>query len=348
MRRVSGASNVALDLAEPTCFALDYDPAMDRVLLARIDSDVIAQSSFLDGRTPLSSGPAQSVSVADCIPKQHAPAMLFHTAFCGSTLLARALQAPPAVMSLREPSALLALAMASLKPDIVPPAQVERAARVVLGLLGRPWVVGGRVLIKPTNQVNRILPLLLRISPQSRVLLLHSSLEQFLMSCLKKLPAAEQQVRWMAQALLPGTQLALRLDIPLTHPFNLVESAVLTWYAQMEIYALALSADPDNRLCSIDIDTLLAAPTRSVAAAADHLRLPAAHEGLEARVIETFSRNAKAQDRAFDSTQRERENALMQQRYGDVIQQAMQWAERVIAPAATLPSMWKPLLSLMP
>lgn len=336
------------DHDNPAYFPLDYRPADDSLAFLPLSQDLIAQASFLDRRLPLSFADARPISVARCPLLDNAPALLFHTAFCGSTLLARALQAPPAVMSLREPSALLALAMASLKPDIVPPAQVERAARVVLGLLGRPWVDGGRVLIKPTNQVNRILPLLLRVSPQSRVLLLHSSLEQFLMSCLKKLPAAEQQVRWMAQALLPGTQLAQRLGIPLTHPFNLVESAVLTWHAQMEIYARALSADTDDRLRSIDIDTLLAAPTRSVAAAADHLYLPGAHDGLEARVIDAFSRNAKAQDRAFDSAQRERENALMQQRYGDVIQQAMQWAERVIAPAATLPSMWKPLLSLMP
>src|SRR3546814_8461928 len=68
--------------------------------------------------------------------------------------------------------------MASLHPDAVPPARVERAAGVVLGLLGRPWAAQGRVLIKPTNQVNRILPLLLRVSPQSRVLLLHSRSEE--------------------------------------------------------------------------------------------------------------------------------------------------------------------------
>src|SRR3546814_18610828 len=121
--------------------------------------------------------------------------------------------------------------MASLHPDAVPPARVERAAGVVLGLLGRPWAAQGRVLIKPTNQANRILPLLLRVSPQSRVLLLHSSLEQFIVSCLQKPPAAEQQVRWMALALLPATPFALRLVIPLQHPFNLIESSFFTLFA---------------------------------------------------------------------------------------------------------------------
>src|SRR3546814_479353 len=147
----------------------------------------------------------------------------------------------------------------------------------------------------------------------------------------------------MAQALLPGTQLAQRLGIPLTHPFNLIESAVLTWFAQMEIYATVLNADRDDRLRSLSIDAMLAQPAHVVAAAADWLQLPAAHDGLTARVTETFSRNAKAQDRTFDARQREQENALMQQRHGDVIHNAMQWAEQTIAPAATVPQAWKPL-----
>lgn len=343
MSHVSELPITAPDLDDPAWFPVDYDPASDRLSLIRTRADVIAAASFVDGRTPLSDHAGHSIAVADCDPGQHAPALLFHTAFCGSTLLARALQAPPMVMSLREPSALLALAMASLRPGAFPPAQIERAAGVILGLLGRPWAERGRVAIKPTNQVNRILPLLLQVSPQSRVLLLHSSLEQFIVSCLKKLPAAEQQVRWMAQALLPGTQLAQRLGIPLTHPFNLVESAVLTWFAQMEIYATALNADSDDRLRSVSIDTMLAQPAPVVAAAADWLQLPGAHAGLAARVSETFARNAKAQGQAFDSSQRDQENAVMRQRYGDVIRKAMQWAEQTIAPAALVPVTWKPL-----
>lgn len=339
-----GATPVRLIFDDSAYFPVDYLPASDSLAFLPMASDMIAQASFIDRRLPLSFADAQPVLVSRCPLLDCAPALLFHNAFCGSTLLARALQAPPAVMSLREPSALLALAMANLKPEVFAPAQIERAARVVLGLLGRPWAANGQVLIKPTNQVNRILPLLLRVSPQSRVLLLHSSLEQFLLSCLKKLPAAEQQIRWMAQALLPGTLLAQRLGIPLTHPFNLVEAAVLTWFAQMEIYALALNADRDDHLRSIDIDTLLAQPVRAVSAAALHLHLPAALDGLEVRVIENFSRNAKAQDRAFDSSQRDNENALMRQRYSDIIQRALQWAEQAIAPAAMMPSWWKPLL----
>jgi hypothetical protein len=337
-------ANAATDLSDPTCFPVAYDPQRGTVALQRIDLDAIGRASFLDGRTPLSSEPVWSLPVVDCPPARHAPALLFHTAFCGSTLLARALHAPPAAVSLKEPGVMLAIAMATLQPDRHPPASTESAARAILGLLARPWQPDGRVLVKPTNQVNRIVPMLLQASPGSRALLLYSSLEQFLLSCCKKLPAAETLVRWMAQALLPGTQLAQRLGVPMSHPFNLVEAAVLTWYAQMEIYAMALAQDDDGRLRSLDIDVMLAEPQAAVAAAADWLQLPGAHEGLEARVAATFSRNAKSQERAFDAGQRDTENALVREHFGPLVRQALQWADDAIAPVATLPSRWQPLL----
>src|SRR3546814_12479578 len=88
---------------------------------------------------------------------------------------------------------------------------------------------------------------------------------------------------------------------------------------------------------------MLDQPAHGVAAAADGWQLPAAHDGLATRVTETFSRNAQAQDRTFDARQREQENALLHQRHGDVIHNAMPWAEQTIAPAATLPQAWPPL-----
>src|SRR3546814_11511540 len=112
----------------------------------------------------------------------------------------------------------------------------------------------------------------------------------------------------MAQALLPGTQLAQRLGIPLTHPFNLIESAVLTWFAQMEIYATVLNADRDDRLRSLSIDAMHAQPAHVVAAAADWFQLPAAHDGRATRVPEPFSLNPQPPDRTFHARHPDQEN----------------------------------------
>src|SRR5690606_3216228 len=117
---------------------------------------------------------------------------------------------------------------------------IDARLATVLALLGRSWTPGGRVLIKPTNQVNSLIGRILALQPDSAAILLYSSLEQFVVSCFEKLPLAETRIRWMAQHLLVGSELSARFGISPRHPFSLPEACVFTWYAQMERYAKAL------------------------------------------------------------------------------------------------------------
>lgn len=337
----------APDPSDPRWFPVGYAAETQTLSLLKVDLDCIGRSSFLDRRMQAdwsAALPVPLAALAESAAVDRAPALLFHTAFCGSTLLARALHAPPLAVSLKEPSALLDLCGASLPNRRVPPERIERAGRALLGLLGRPWTAGGRVLIKPTNQVNRLLPLLLRLSPRSRAVLLYSGLEQFLVSCCKKLPEAETKLRWMAQMLLPDSRLGARLGIPSDHPFNFVESSVLTWHLQMERYALALAADGADRLRTLSVDALLAEPEASVRQAARWLELPGALDGLSERVQATFSRDAKHPEREYGQSDRENESQVVRQQHAALIEFALRWAAAAIEPAACLPADWKPLL----
>jgi hypothetical protein len=210
-------------------------------------------------------------------------------------------------------------------------------------LLGRPWATNGRVLIKPTNAVNRLLQRLLGATPSSSALLLYGSLEDFLMSCVKKLPRAEQPLRWMAQYLLPGTTLERALGIPPGHVLNFVESCVLIWHAQMEIYAAALAADVSDRLRSLDMSILLESPEVTVEACAKWLGLDAA-AGRTERVHDVFSRDSKQIDTRYGPDRRARERSDILERHGDLIRAALAWSRQSVAPHARLPTDWKPLL----
>lgn len=337
----------APDLSDPCWFPIGFAAENGTLSLLKVDLDCIGRSSFLDRRMQAdwnAALPTPLAALAESTAVDHAPALLFHTAFCGSTLLARALHAPPLAVSLKEPSALLDLCGASLPDRRQPPERIEQAGRVLLGLLGRPWAEAGRVLIKPTNQVNRLLPLLLRLSPRSRSVLLYSGLEQFLVSCCKKLPEAETKLRWMAQMLLPDSRLGARLGIPSDRPFNFVESCVLTWYLQVERYALALAADGGDRLRTLSLDALLAEPEVAVRQAALWLDLPAALERLSGRVRETFSRDSKHPELEYGLEQRERETLIVRQHHAALIEPALRWAATAIESGALLPADWKPLL----
>ena len=336
------------DFDDPRCLLLGYEADGDVYRFAWVDLDEIGAAPFLDQR--MAEAWQRSFLIAGANLPQIAMsrgAWLFHTAFCGSTLLARALHAPPRNVSLKEPSALYDLAHASTRYTLDTSAGPGSPLHRSIALLMRPWIPEGTVLVKPTNAVNRLMDDLLAATPESRAILLHGSLEDFLLSCLKKLPAAETPMRWMMQHLLPGTQLERRLGIPAEHRFNFVECCVLTWHAQIERYAQALLADRDDRLRTLDMGTMLADPHAAIAACDAWLRLQGAPDprGRQERVDAVFSRDAKQADKAYGPDLRESERSDLRQRYDRILKAALGWAATQVAPHARLPTDWKPLLS---
>lgn len=332
------------DLTDPRWFPADYLPGSDRWRMLRLELDALAEASFLDDRLQASGAPEALIEAAgiDAPMPAQSPAFVFHTAFCGSTLLARALHSPPHAVAFKEPLALLTLAIAAAAAsDADGQRRIDARLATVLALLGRGWSPTGRTLIKPTNQVNSLIGRILALQPGSRAILLHSSLEQFVVSCFEKLPLAETRIRWMAQHLLVGSDLSARLGIPPRHPFSLPEACVFTWYAQMERYANALHRDAGDRLRTLDLDTLQASPARTVDAAARWLALVTPAPG---QIDAVFRRDAKATGRTYDPIERQSGKALVRQRYGEVIQRTLAWADATIAPHATLPGRWKPLV----
>ena len=333
------------DFADPGAFPWDYDDARDEWLVMPLTAAQVGAAPFLDERAGVKTADAARVADADiAIPPGAKPpgAWLFHTAFCGSTLLARALHEAPRAMALKEPIVLTTLTRMSLQRS----PGVDPLLRRALALLGRRWSPDGAVLVKPTNLVNRLIPQILAASPDARAVLLYASLREFLLSCFKKLPQAEVAVRWMAQVLIRDTRLQSRLGLRGDEPFNLVESCVLTYYAQLEVYTRMLDADAGDRLRTLDMRAMLADPPGTVAACAGFMGLPGALENLGARVASEFARDSKKSSREFDAGQREREKSALEGKYGPVIEHALAWSREVVEPHATLPRDWKPLFPL--
>jgi hypothetical protein len=334
------------DLLDPRWFPVNYLKDKDQFRFKKIDIRTIGDSSFLDDRmnTLKSEEILLAAETEFRLKHERAPAFLFHTAFCGSTLLARALHSPPEIVSLKEPSVLLDLSSPSLitRFDITPN-DLHKRLESSLKLLGRPWTLGGRILIKPTNQVNRIIPQLLHLEPKARAVLLYSTLDEFLVSCFKKLPLAETRIRWMAQHLLVGSDLAVRLGIPVNYNFSLPESCVFSWYCQIERYAKALDSDTADRLRTLDFQMMLKNPMAAVSSAASWLDLPGA-ENSEQRIINVFRYYSKAPGKEYSLTHREAENKATVNRFGDVIFRTIEWAKRNIEPGAVMPQSWRPLI----
>jgi hypothetical protein len=334
-------------LADPGWFPLDYDASLDALRFLPLTLDRIGAASFLDRRSGVDWDASEPIVIdaLRALAPSH-PTLLIHTAFCGSTLLARALHDPPQVVALKEPSALAAIAQISTheREDAQP--FFDRRLGAALDLLGRPWAADGKVLIKPTSPVNRLLARMLAHTAPARAILLYSSFEEFLLSCVKRLPEAETRIRWMAETLLAGSPLPQRIGMPAGHTLNLIESCALAWHAQIDRYAEALAADRSDRLRSLDVKAMLARPQECVAASANWYGFTPEAGALAERVKREFARDAKSPERQYDATRRRDEQRELATRCAPLIEAALRWTGDVVAPATRFPQHWKPLLPM--
>lgn len=106
---------------------------------------------------------------------------IFHSAFCCSTLLARALDLPGVAMGLKEPQILNELA-AQMRARQLSRELLDGVTR----LLGRPFGPGEAIVIKPSNEANLLIEQLLRGDERSKAILLYAPLPRFLRSVAGK------------------------------------------------------------------------------------------------------------------------------------------------------------------
>lgn len=103
---------------------------------------------------------------------------IFHTAFCRSTLLARALNISGVSTGMSEPGIIASLASGGPK--------VEPMIGPLLRMLGRKRPGIDAIFVKPTNHANSLIPALMKALPESRAVLMTNAVTPFLQSVRKR------------------------------------------------------------------------------------------------------------------------------------------------------------------
>lgn len=268
-------------------------------VIVPMDRAAYARSIFLDARiSPADEGAAliPAASLAQAAPPLRTTAWIFHVAHCGSTLLARAVEAISAGLVLREPMALRQLAFA---PD---PARLQ----LVLAMLARRYGGEEPTLIKANVPVNALLPAIAAADPAAPAVFLHLGLEDYALAVLRS-PQHRGWVRDMA-ARFAGV------------PAGTSDAASLAalWLWQMRAFAAALDAMPNA--CTLDAELFYADPSGTLAALAPRLGRPVD----PARIAEVaggplFSTYSKRPGVAFDNAARlDRRAALLRDLAGEL------------------------------
>jgi hypothetical protein len=321
---MTDASTLATD---PHWLPDALDAGRGVIRFARIDSEALRREAFLDARKDLSVSAfaeARIDEVARFAPAAAPAAYIFHSAFCGSTLLARALDRPGRTLALKEPNILLDLANArrahpAYRSDDV----FRRSAEIIFRLLERRRAPGERIVVKPTNLALPLAPLVL--ARGGAVVLLYGSLREFLLSILKKGEEGRAFARKMFNIFALDRTALGAIDPRQAMALTDLQAAALVWRHEIEEFAGLLETAP--RAASLDYARFIASPAGCLraASAALGLDLPAAALN-EAAAGPVFRTDAKFPDRTFTAATRRAANEGLETRHAAELGLIEGWA----------------------
>lgn len=327
---------------EAACFPVDIHIPNRTVDFLDVGAEVIDRSTFLDNRIEAPLHEARTTALAG-LPRIAPPqrlGWLFHTSFCCSTLLARALHVAPRQVVLKEPLVLRRLGDARRGGW-----PVEDWLLPVTGLLGRPWAAQGAVIVKPTHASLNVAIDLMQVTPASHAVLLSSSLEDFLVSNLKKSEETRQKIPELAERALSVTTLGPRLPAEALAPPHLMAAAVLQWAGQRELSAALVSRFGTGRVRTLEDTVLLRDVPETAVRVARWLGSTVDDDSVRRRARCVAATHAKETSVAYDAERRAGEARLVRERFGPLLDESLRWADRWVLPfmsagAIAFPSTW--------
>ena len=292
--------------ASPDHYLHSFDGPDARIV--PMDRAAYHRSIFLDRRISPAPGAPVARPVAALTGEAGSAlptAWIFHMAHCGSTLLARALDAPEASLVLREPQA---LRQTALSPD-------PERLKLVLAMLGKRYRADAPTLVKANVPVNFLLPQIAAAEPEARAVLLHLKLRPYLLAILR----SDYHRNWVRNV----THL-LAAHFGDLSALSDAERAAALWLAQMERFAAALAAMP--HAVAVDAEALFADPAPVLKIAARHLEVPIADAALDAAVAgPLFATYSKNPSQAFDNDARMARNAALEREIAPELDAAEAW-----------------------
>ncbi|SDM83788.1 hypothetical protein [Maricaulis salignorans] len=332
--------------ADPLWFPDAHDANSHTVRLSRVSRKALAEEAFLDDRWDRAGAAQMAHPVSDfasLVAPKRAPRFIWHTAFCGSTLLARCLDKPGSNLSLKEPDVLMSLA--NMKRTQGPQA-LQRELGPVLALLARPFVRREQVTIKPSNTVNNLMGDVVALLPDARHLLLYSDLRAFLLSITKKgepgRAFARQLFTIFAMDGHPIAQTPPRELLKLTD----LQIAALVWHMQVASLLAASRNGGAGQIASLDGDRFLHAPEPALNAVDAFLGLGLGADQIRLIVSgPIFGRDSKDPAKAYSAEHRAREAEQTAAAIGPALDATIEWSYGLFPASPRAGGMPHPLLA---
>jgi hypothetical protein len=310
-------------LDDPAWFLDRLDFQRDIAVLTRTDRKALSDAVFLDERRPPSAGEQHWLPLSDLRAFQASnapPAMIWHTAFCCSTLIASCLDAPGICLSLKEPLALVHLSGARRRGL---PAADDRLSAAVLSHLGREFRPGERVVIKPSNGANALLGGADAAGP---TLLLYSTCRDFVLSVIGGGPSqgGGEGRRFTARSLLAERMTmgrpSLRWRAEELCQMTDLQVAALLWHVQVGEFRAVARALGAARVRSLNCDHFLASPAQALGLGSKRTTAIAAGPKM--------THYAKQSTTRFEASDRRRQFDAIEAELGPTLDALVEWSYR--------------------
>ena len=335
-------------LSDAEWLAHRYVEGQDAFRLIQVPRAVHSGAPFLTdeylGDRAMIDIPAAAAMALPAGPQPDAPPLhfLFHSAFCGSTLLARALDHAGLSMGLSEP--VLFNDVVGFRRRGAAPAAVARLADLSMRLLARPYGDGEAVIVKPSNLINPLTQLLLALRPGAKAVFLYAPLPVFLISVVRKGLHCRLWVRELLAGYIRDGVVDLGFSAEDYFRLTDLQVAAVGWLVQHQLFAtLAAKAGP-QRIASLDSERLTDDPTGAIAAVLRHYGLRADAATVAALVSgPAFSKHSKS-GAAYSADARRADYAAAHSAHADEIDKVCGWAEQVAAGRGLSLAGYNPLL----
>ena len=263
-----GISNSIHNMSfSPDWFPVKIDLPANKITFVKMSPFWYEESVFLDAGRILGTYAIEMQS--DFVKEKlhslewHYSPIIFHTAFCGSTLLSKALSQAYNSLPLREPD-LLGSLFSTIPNEFASDAQY---VKWVMGLLTRRYDPDQPVVIKANDYANGLMCKLLETKSSTPTLFMYIPLNEFLAGCLKD--GGRQQ--WIAERY---TFIKNRLAVifPELDKLNIGEGewgkmAAAYWSYNISLYLQAHQMFPDRMRC-LDFNQMLKMPEQVIEACA--------------------------------------------------------------------------------
>lgn len=307
----------------------------------KVNAEEFRASSFMDKRLNLQATDRVLVDIAEARAvreqylRSHPGRMLnylFHTAFCGSTLLAKCLDRPRHCITFREPQVLMQLANLKRSRQAVPAPAVNfpELLELVLFFLACSANDGENVVFKPMNSANNLLDDILASPGTGGVVLLYSDLENFLLAILRGGEVRRGFARRLFQLVRSDTPQFANLPLSEVAALTDLQMAVLVWQVHMEQYRAALARHPRMDVKTLDCKTFYSEPEETLVRLGQQfgcaLDRQAAKTITQGPLFRTHSKDSHL---AYDAAQRATQDDELRTAHQEDLRALLAWSEHL-------------------